>query len=394
MLWILLSLLAQPEYREWRSYGGGAEQLRYSSLRQIHRGNVTDLEVAWTFDTGETGGLQTQPIIIDGVLFALTPSHKAFALRAATGELLWKFDSGVASEGPNRGLMYWASGSDRRLFAAVSHFLYALDASTGKPIASFGQEGRIDLRANLGRDPEKQSIQLTSPGVVYQDILIVGGRVGESLPASPGDIRGFDARTGRLRWVFHTIPHPGESGYETWSERSWLENGGANNWTGMALDEARGVVYIPTGSAAADFYGGDRKGDNLFANSLLALDAKTGERVWHYQVVRHDILDRDLPSPPNLVTIRRNGKMVEAVAQLTKHGLVFLFDRATGEPLFPIEDRAFPSSEVPGEIAIRDPAGAGPAEAVRAASAHRGHAHHANGFGACLGALRALEARE
>jgi quinoprotein glucose dehydrogenase len=353
VLWILLSLLAQTEYREWSSYGGGAEQLRYSSLRRIHRGNVRDLDIAWTFDTGETGGLQTQPIVVDGVLFALTPSHKAFALRAATGELLWKFDSGVDSEGPNRGVMFWADGSERRLYVAVSHFLYALDAATGTAIASFGAGGRIDLREDLGRDPGKQSIQLTSPGVVYQDTLIVGGRVGESLPASPGHIRAYDARTGALRWIFHTIPHPGETGFETWSERSWIENGGANNWTGMALDEARGIVYVPTGSAAADFYGGDRKGDNLFANSLLALDAKTGQRVWHFQAVRHDILDRDFPSPPNLVTVQRQGREIDAVAQLSKHGFVFLFDRATGEPLFPMEDRPFPSSDVPGEIASR-----------------------------------------
>jgi quinoprotein glucose dehydrogenase len=288
---------------------------------------VKDLEVAWTYDTGETGGLQTQPIIVGGVLYALTPSHKAFALRAATGELLWTFDSGIESQGPNRGVMYWASGSDRRVFPAVRHFLYALDAETGQPIATFGGGGRIDLRANLGRDPEKQSIQLTSPGVVYKDTLIVGGRVGEGLPASPGDVRAYDARTGALRWTFHTIPHPGEIGYETWSRESWIENGGANNWAGMALDEVLGAVYVPTGSAAADFYGANRKGDNLFANSLLALDAETGKRLWHFQVVRHDILDRDLPSPPSLVTLRRDGKTVDAVAQLTKHGLVFVFDR-------------------------------------------------------------------
>lgn len=348
---LLIFLIASTEYRSWESYGGGPEQIRYSSLRQIHRGNVKDLEVAWTYDTGETGGLQTQPIIVEGVLYALTPSHKAFALRAATGEPLWTFDSGIESRGPNRGVMYWASGSDRRVFAAVHHFLYALDAETGKPIASFGEGGRIDLRANLGRDPEKQSIQLTSPGVVYRDTLIVGGRVGESLPASPGHIRAYDARTGALRWTFHTIPHPGEVGYETWSSDSWIENGGANNWAGMALDEGRGTVFVPTGSAAADFYGANRKGDNLFANTLLALDAETGKRLWHFQVVRHDILDRDLPSPPSLVTVRREGKAVDAVTQLTKHGLVFVFDRVTGEPLFPMESRSVPATDVPGEVA-------------------------------------------
>ena len=351
MVFLVLTLLTSPEYRGWGSYGGGPEQIRYSSLRQIHRGNVKDLEVAWTYDTGETGGLQSQPSIVDGVLYALTPSHKAFALRAATGELLWTFDSGIESQGPNRGVMYWASGSDRRVFAAVRHFLYALDAETGHPIATFGEGGRIDLRANLGRDPEKQSIQLTSPGVVYKDTLIVGGRVGEGLPASPGDVRAYDARTGALRWTFHTIPHPGEVGYETWSRESWIDNGGANNWAGMALDEVLGVVYVPTGSAAADFYGANRKGDNLFANALLALDAETGKRLWHFQVVRHDILDRDLPCPPSLVTVSRNGEAVDAVAQLTKHGLVFVFDRKTGEPLFPIEPRSVPASDVPGEIA-------------------------------------------
>ena len=351
MVFLLLTLMAPPEHRGWEAYGGGPEQIRYSSLLEIRRGNVKELEVVWTYDTGETGGLQTQPIIVDGVLYALTPSHKAFALRAATGDLLWEFDSGIESQGPNRGMMYWASGSDRRVYAAVQHFLYALDAETGEPVPAFGESGRIDLRANLGRDPEKQSIQLTSPGVVYKDTLIVGGRVGEGLPASPGDVRAYDARTGALRWAFHTIPHPGEFGYETWSPESWIENGGANNWAGMALDAARGVVYVPTGSAAADFYGADRRGDNLFANALLALEAETGERLWHFQVVRHDILDRDLSCPPSLVTVSRDGKRVDAVAQLTKHGLVFVFDRATGEPLFPIESRSVPASDVPGEIA-------------------------------------------
>lgn len=351
MFFIVLALLTPPEHLRWEAYGGGPEQIRYSSLRQIHRGNVKDLEVAWTYDTGEEGGLQTQPIIVGGVLYALTPSHKTFALRAATGQLLWTFDSGLESRGPNRGLMYWASASDRRVFAAVRHFLYALEAETGKPIGSFGEGGRIDLRQNLGRNPGSQSVQLTSPGVVYKDSLIVGGRVSEELPASPGHVRAYDARTGALRWTFHTIPHPGESGYETWSSESWIESGGANNWAGMALDEARGVVYVPTGSAAADFYGADRTGDNLFANSLLALEAETGKRLWHFQVVRHDVLDRDLPSPPSLVTLERNGKAVDAVAQLTKHGLVFVFDRATGEPLFPIETRSVPASDVPGEVA-------------------------------------------
>ena len=340
-------------YTTWSAYGGTPDQIRYSTLRQITRANVKQLAVAWTYDSGESGGLQTQPIVADGVLYGYTPTHKAFAVRADTGALLWTFDSGIRGQGANRGLMYWASGppaNDARVYSAVSNFLYALDAKTGKTIPTFGDNGRIDLRRDLGRDPEKQSVRLTSPGVVYKDLLIVGGRVSESLPASPGDIRAYSAKTGELRWSFHSIPHPGEAGYETWSKNSWQENGGANSWPGMALDEARGIVYVPTGSAAADFYGADRVGDNLYANSLIALNAETGKRIWHFQFVRHDIWDRDAPSPPNLITIRQNGRSIDAVAQSTKHGYVFVFDRMNGTPLFPIEYRKYPTSTVAGEV--------------------------------------------
>ncbi|HXW06494.1 MAG TPA: PQQ-binding-like beta-propeller repeat protein [Vicinamibacterales bacterium] len=339
-----------PGYRQWTAYGGSPEQIRYSRLTQINRTTVGDLVEAWRYDPGESGGLQTQPIVVDGILFGNTPSHKAFALRADTGALLWTFDSGIKSQGANRGLMFWADGGDRRVYAAVDHFLYALDAKTGKPVDGFGETGRIDLRRDLDRDPATQSVRLTSPGVVFRDLLILGGRVGEGLPSSPGHVRAYDARSGRLRWIFRTIPHPGEAGHETWSKDSWTWNGGANNWPGMALDEARGIVYVPTGSAAADFYGGDRIGDNLYANSLIALDAATGKRIWHYQLVKHDIWDRDPPSPPSLVTIRRDGRSIDAVVQPTKQGFLFVFDRATGEPLFPIEHRPFPASDVPGEV--------------------------------------------
>jgi quinoprotein glucose dehydrogenase len=337
--------------RDWPAYGGTADQARYSPLAQISRANVKQLQVAWTYDSGEEGGLQTQPIVVDGVLYAYTPTHKAFALRADTGERLWTFDSGIKGQGANRGLMYWSAGTDRRVYAAVDQYLYALDAATGKPVPTFGEAGRIDLRRDLGRDPGTQSVRLTSPGVVYKDLLIVGGRVSEGLPASPGYVRAYNARTGKLVWTFHTIPNPGEAGYDTWSKDSWLENGAANSWPGMALDERRGIVFVPTGSAAADFYGGNRLGDNLYANCLLALNAATGERIWHFQFVRHDLWDRDLPSPPNLITITRNGRRVDAVAQSTKHGFVFVFDRMTGQPLFPIEYRKFPGSDVPGERA-------------------------------------------
>ena len=351
----VVALARQPKgatqsYRGWSAYGGGPEQMRYSSLTQIDRTNVQKLERAWTYDSGESGGLQTQPIVADGVLYAYTPTQKTFAVRADTGEHLWTFDPHADGRGPNRGVMYWSSGAERRVFAAADQYLYALDASTGKPIATFGDQGRIDLRADLGRDPREGSVRLTSPGVVYKDLLIIGGRVNEGLPASPGDIRAYDVRTGKLRWSFHTIPHPGEFGYETWSKDSWTVNGGANSWPGMALDQTRGVVYAPTGSAAADFYGANRVGDNLFANSLIALDANTGRRLWHFQFVRHDIWDRDLPSPPNLVTVTRAGRSIDAVAQTTKQGFIFLFDRVTGKSLFPIEYRRFPRSEVPGEV--------------------------------------------
>ena len=334
---------------EWL-YGGGVRQIRYSPLAHINRGNVSSLAVAWTYDTGEPGALQTQPVVSDGIVYGFTPSHRLFALDAATGRHLWTFDAEQRGAGPNRGVMIWREGSEARVFAAVGDYLYAVDARTGQPVAAFGVNGRIDLRDNLDRPPDSQNIRLTSPGVVYRDLVIVGGRVSESLPASPGDVRAYDARTGALRWAFHTIPRPGEFGYETWPKDAWTYTGGANSWPGMALDEARGLVFVPTGSAASDFFGADRVGDNLFANSLLALDAASGRRLWHFQFVRHDIWDRDLPSPPSLVTLHQNGRVIDAVAQATKHGYVFVFDRTTGAPVFPIEYTPFPSSTVPGEM--------------------------------------------
>lgn len=337
--------------RDWSVYGGDPQNDHYSPLSQINRDNVEGLRLAWEYDTGETGGLETSPLIVGGVLYGITPSQRIFALDAATGKLLWKFDSCVAGTQPDRGLAYWAEGNDKRILAGIMNFVYALDAETGKSITSFGKNGRIDLREGLGRDPESQWTPLTSPGTVYQDLLIVGGRNPETLPAPPGDIRAYDIRTGELRWSFHTIPHPGEFGYNTWPKSAWKYSGAANNWAGMSLDAVRGIVYAPTGSAAFDFYGANRAGDDLFADCLLALDAKTGRRIWHFQGVRHDLWDRDFPAPPALVTVKRDGKDVDAVAETTKQGFIYVFNRATGEPLFPIEYRKVPASAVPGEVA-------------------------------------------
>jgi quinoprotein glucose dehydrogenase len=359
---------AAPEKpHDWPVYGGSSENDHYSSLTQINRSNVKKLSVAWSFDTAEEGGLQTSPIIVDGVLYGITPTQKIFALNAATGKLLWKFDSGVTGTQPNRGLAYWTDGKDHRVLVGVMNFLYALNAVTGTPVPTFGNQGRIDIRENLGREPASaQSIYLTSPGVIYKDLIIIGGRNPETLPAPPGDIRAYDVRTGNLRWSFHTIPRPGEFGYDTWPKDAWKSSGAANNWAGMTLDPQRGIIFVPTGSPAFDFYGGDRVGDNLFANCLLALNAQTGERIWHFQGVRHDLWDRDFPSPPALLRVKRDGKDVDAVAQTTKNGFVYLFDRATGKPLFPINYQKYPSSEVPGEAAaVEQPLPAKPAPFAR-----------------------------
>ena len=343
------------EHQDWPAYGGAPENNHYSKLAQINRSNVKRLAVLWSFDTQEEGGLQTSPIIVEGVLYGITPTQKVFALDAATGKLLWKFDSGIRGTQPDRGLAYWAHRKDKRILVGVMNFVYALDAATGKPISSFGNGGRIDLRENLGREPaSSQSVDLTSPGIVYKDLIIFGGRNPETLPAPPGDIRAYDVRTGSLRWSFHTIPHPGEFGYDTWPKDAWKTSGAANNWAGMALDSRRGIVYVPTGSAAFDFYGADRIGDDLFANCLIALNARTGRRIWHFQGVRHDLWDRDFPSPPALLTVMRDGKQIDAVAQTTKQGFVYLFDRSNGKPLFSVESRKYPPSTVPGEVAASE----------------------------------------
>jgi len=334
----------------WPTYNGGVDGNHYSPLHQITLANVGNLKQVWRFDAGATGGLQTNPLVIGHTLFGYTSSLEVIALDATTGKRLWRFDSGVPGGQPSRGLTYWADGHQRRLFAYIMNFLYALDPATGKPILTFGDGGRLDMRKDLDSDYTQNNVALTTPGVLYKNLLIVGYRAPETNPAPHGDIRAYNVLTGKLAWSFHTIPHPGEEGYQTWPPGAWRTAGGANNWAGMSVDTRRGIVFVPTGSAVTDFYGFDRLGDDLFADTLLALDANTGKKLWFFQGVHHDIWDRDFPSTPALVTVRRNGKLVDAVAQTTKQGFVFVLDRITGKPLFPIEERAFPSSTVPGEV--------------------------------------------
>lgn len=341
---------------DWGAYLGDKHSTQFSALDQVNRSNVHDLEVAWVHRTGGAGAntqIQTNPLVIEGVLYGITPDLDAFAVNAATGEHLWTFTppKPVPVQGKNRGVVFWRDGNDQRLFYSAGPRLYALNPGTGRPIPSFGRGGHIDLREGLGRDLGGQMVVARTPGVLYGDLLIQGTMVSEARHAAPGHIRAYDVRTGEQRWIFHTIPHPGEYGYETWPPDAWKTAGGANSWAGLALDEERGIVYAPTGAPSIQYYGADIPGANLFSTSLLALDAATGKRIWHFQIVHHDIYDRDLPAPPNLVTVTRGGERVDAVAQVTKTGHVFLFDRETGEPLFEIEERPVPPSRLEGEVA-------------------------------------------
>ncbi len=357
---------SKSSYNTWRVTGGSKENIRYSTLTQIDTSNVKDLTVAWVYNTGDAdtinhSQIQCNPIVVDGVMYATSPKLKLVAVDALTGQRKWVFDptNGV-DEGNqfvrfimnnNRGVTYWESGDDKRILYTASSNLYAIDAKTGNLITTFGNNGMVDLHEGLGRDVHDLFVTATSPGIIFKDLLILGTRVSEGADAAPGHIRAYDVRTGKQAWIFHTIPHPGEVGYETWEDTAAYKHiGGANSWSGFSLDEKRGMLFAPTGSASFDFYGGMRKGANLFANSTLALNAETGKYIWHFQNIHHDIWDRDLPTPPALVTVTHNGKKIDAVAQPTKHGFIFLLDRETGKPLFPVEETPMPTvSELEGE---------------------------------------------
>ncbi|PZU58831.1 MAG: pyrrolo-quinoline quinone [Sphingobium sp.] len=345
------------ERTDWPAYNGGEDRNLYTKLDQITPDNVGKLKLAWQFDSGDAFGegpaqseMQANPVVVRDILYFTSPKNRVIALNAYSGKQLWAFDPNetpVRSKQRSRGVAYWEEGGDARILFTSKNYLYALDAHSGKPIPSFGTRGRIDLRQGYDRDPSLISIYVNTPGSIYRDMIILGGT-----GFAPGDIRAFDVRTGKLRWTFHAIPRPGEAGYDSWPANAWRTANGANNWAGMTLDAARGTLFVPTASPGMgdkDFYGADRPGDNLYGNALVAIDAATGRRKWHFQAIRHDLWDRDFPAPPTLVRVRRNGRMVDAVAQTSKQGVVYLLDRDSGKPLFPMETRNVPASDIPGE---------------------------------------------
>ena len=343
---------AERDYKTWKDNGGGPDSSKYVELNQISKSNVSQLQTAWTYPVRDGINYAFNPIIVDNMMYVLARNYSLVALDATTGKEVWVHENlrGIAPYGIN----YWESKDrkDRRLIFQMNHYLQEIDARTGKSVLSFGKNGLVSLKEGLGRDPAAiNRIQSNNPGRIFENLLILGSVTGEFYAAAPGDLRAFDVVTGKNVWTFHTIPHPGEFGYETWPKDAWKYSGGANTWGEIAIDEKRGIAYFPTGSPTYDFYGADRQGNNLFGNCLLALDARTGKRLWHFQLIHHDLWDWDATSAPQLVTVRHNGKMVDVVAQASKQGFLYVFDRVTGQPLWPIEERPTPGSNMPGEQA-------------------------------------------
>jgi len=348
LIWIGTSVMlakVQRTFDTWRQSGGGADSSQYSSLKQINKGNVKQLEVAWTYPTGPTN--RFNPIVIDGTMYVAS-ANQVVALDAATGKEIWKHPGGA----PARGINYWESKDhkDQRLIM-ISGGLTELNAKTGEVITTFGANGRVNIGPGLDPVEDRTNQNATAnPGKVVGDVIVIPLPAGgASYEAIPGDVHGYDVLTGKLLWVFHTVPHQGEVGYNTWPADLYKSAGGVHNWSEMSADEERGIAYVPLGTARYDFYGGNRPGDNLFGNSLVALDVKTGKLKWYYQMVHHDLWDYDLPAAPKLLTVQHNGRAVDIVAQPTKHGFLFVFDRVAGTPLWPIEERKVPQSDVPGE---------------------------------------------
>jgi len=356
---LLLGSCQEKDSNTWSVYKADAAGTSFAPLTQIDRDNVSKLEVAWTFapkdgKEGVAGGkFECNPIVIDDVMYTTSARRLVYALDAGTGTEIWSFDpfDGGPGGGNCRGVTYWSGEEGERILFTADEFMYALDAHTGLKISSFGDDGRIPLDVGLGVDPDLVSVKLTTPGIIYDDLIIVGSAVGDYFGAAPGHIRAYNVISGEMEWIFHTIPQPGELGHDTWPEGAWKTSGSANNWAGMCLDVDRAIVYAPLGSPTYDFYGADRHGQNLFGNCLVALDARTGKLKWHFQTVHHDLWDYDLPAPPTLVTVEKEGVKVDAVSLVSKIGFVYFFDRETGEPIFPIEERPVAPSDVEGEAA-------------------------------------------
>ncbi|WP_326991879.1 PQQ-binding-like beta-propeller repeat protein [Chitinophaga sp. 212800010-3] len=358
LMLLLLSLAAcnsKSDFTTWEVTGGSRANQRYSGITQIDTASVKQLRVAWVYhseknDSTRFGPMECNPIVVNGIMYGVSPKLKLFAIDAASGQEKWHFDPADSVANPtwhrnsvnmNRGVSWWEHEGDQRIIYSVGPVVFSVNAATGQLVSSFGKQGGIDLRYELGKEnPEEMFLSPTSPVMVYKDLFFVSGLAGEN---TPGHIMAFDAATGKQRWIFHTIPHPGEPGHETWENKdAWKFMGSTNAWAGFSLDEQRGILYAVTGNPSNDFYGGSRLGAGLYGNCIIALDAQSGKKIWHYQTVHHDVWDRDLPTPPVLITVTHNGKQVDAVAQTTKQGFIFVLNRETGEPVYPVTEQAFP----------------------------------------------------